>query len=104
VWLTANADEQVNFALAFRSAVITLHAAGHLATAARISGFVSSLEGGGQMLAVITSEYDDVVGMVTRSLGADEFAHLSRLGRRLDARSAAQLVVECSSLASRLLV
>jgi hypothetical protein len=45
-----------------------------------------------------------VVGTVTRSLGADEFAHLSRLGRRLDARSAAQLVVECSSLASRLLV
>jgi hypothetical protein len=104
VWLTANADEQVNFALAFRSAVITLHAAGHFATAARISGFVSSLEGGGQMLAVITSEYDDVVDTVTRSLGADEFAHLSRLGRRLDARSAAQLVVECSSLASRLLV
>jgi hypothetical protein len=104
VWLTANADEQVNFALAFRSAVITLHAAGHLATAARISGFVSSLEGGGQMLAVITSEYDNVVGALTRSLGADEFAHLSRTGRhRLDARSAAELVVECSSMASRLL-
>jgi hypothetical protein len=104
VWLTANADEQVNFALAFRSAVITLHAAGHLATAARISGFVSSLEGGGQMLAVITSEYDDVVGALKRSLGADEFAHLSRTGRRrLDARSAAELVVECSSMAPRLL-
>lgn len=98
VRLIANVEEQVNYSLAFRSAVIALHAAGHLATAARISGFVSGLDGGGHMLEVMTSEYDDVVDGLMRSLGADELAHLSRIGRRLDARSAAELVVECSSL------
>ena len=98
VRLIANGEEQVNYSLAFRSAAIALHAAGHLATAARISGFVGGLEGGGHMLEVMTSEYDDVVAALTQSLGADEFAHLCRLGRRLDAGSAAELVVECSSL------
>jgi hypothetical protein len=100
VRLIANAEEQVNYSLAFRSAAIALHAAGHLATAARISGFVGGLEGSGHMLEVMTSEYDDVVDALMQSLGADEFSHLSRLGGRLDARSAAELVVECSSLAT----
>jgi predicted ATPase/DNA-binding winged helix-turn-helix (wHTH) protein len=98
VRLMANVEEQVNYLLAFRSAAIALHAAGHLATAARISGFVGGLEGSGHMLEVMTSEYDDVIEALVRSLGADEYAHLARLGRRLDARSAAELVVESSSL------
>jgi predicted ATPase/DNA-binding winged helix-turn-helix (wHTH) protein len=99
VKLTAHAEEQVNYSLAFRSAVIALHAAGHLATAARVAGFVQSLEGGGHFLQVMTAEYDDVVEALSRSLGSDEFAHLSQLGRGLDARSAAELVVVCSSMA-----
>jgi hypothetical protein len=76
-----------------------LHAADHHATAARVSGFVESLEGGGHFLQVMTSEYDDVVDALLQSLGSDEFIHLSRLGRRLDARSAAELVAACSSIA-----
>ena len=101
VRLIANAQEQVTYSLAFRSATIALHDAGHLATAARISGFVDSLEGGGHLLEVMTSEYDDVVDAVRRSLGADEFAHLARLGRRLDAGAAAELVVACSAASRR---
>ncbi len=97
VKLIAEAGEEVNYPLSFRSAAIALHAAGHLATAARITGFVATLGGAGNMIEVMTAEYDDVVADLRRSLGADEYAHLAGLGRRLTARAAAQLVAERSS-------
>ena len=102
VTLIVEAGEEINYPLSFRSAVIALHAAGHLATAARITGFVAMLDGAGNMIEVMTAEYDDVVDDLRRSLGADQYAHLAGLGRRLTPSAAAQLVVERASIVETL--
>ena len=94
VRLIAETGEQINYSLAFRSAVIALHAAGHLATAVTVAGFVESLDGAGYMIEVMTAEYDDVVDDLEHSLGHEEFTRLAGRGHRLSAPAAAQLVVE----------
>ena len=97
VRLTVATKEEVNYALSFRSAAITLHAAGNLATAARIVGFADTLDPPGHMAGVVTAEFDQVVDDLRRTLGADEYAHLVALGRRLTPASAANLVVDAAA-------
>ena len=99
VKLIVETGEGVNYALSFRSAAIALHAAGHLATAARIVGFTTTIDAPGHMAEVITAEFDNVVTDLRRTLGGDEYAHLAELGRRLSPKAAADLVVERSAVA-----
>ncbi len=94
VRLVVETDEEVNFALAFRSAAIALHAAGHLASAARIIGLVDTLDVSGRITEVMTGELDTIAAELRQSLGADEYAHLVGLGRRLTPAAAAEIVVE----------